>query len=121
MSTLNLSPKNPLMLVALAAGAVWFLSRRQVTYAGAVRPAPVGTQPSPLAKIIDTAGTILRSLSAPVFNATDPVFRDPAYGGSTGVTGTWAGWSEWYSQVQQDAAAQDAISGNDPDGDPYWS
>ncbi|MCM2250848.1 MAG: hypothetical protein NDJ19_00675 [Ramlibacter sp.] len=134
MSTLNLSPKNPLMVAALALGAVWFLSRRQAVASPNVRQPTVGAA-SITPSLVDSALRAVTSLfgggtrstqsqeEMAARDAAQAAVRagDPYYGGAEGIAGTVPSES-WYEQVQADAAAYGAASEGWIDygtGDPY--
>lgn len=124
----NLSPKNPLMLVALAAGAWWFMSRRPTSaaYYRPVGPAQPATVGSTVASALTAIGNIFSGPSTSPRSLTDDERRairagDPYYGGTgegAGVNGT--SLDLWYAQVLSDARAYDAAGYDDSaTGDPY--
>lgn len=133
MSTLNLSPKNPLVMGALAIGAVWLLSRRAATAGTTARPAPVGasTVNGTVAPALEALGSVLRAAgslfgttaSGSAYGVPDEAARaavrvgDPYYGGSAAVTGNDP---SWMLQAELDAAAWRAMNyDTGSTGDPY--
>lgn len=125
MSTMNLSPKNPIVVVALAGAAIWMLSRRRATGATA-RPAPVGTTINgTVAPALEALGAVLNIFRSPgsAQGVPDESARaavragDPYYGGSNAINGST---TSWLDQVAQDAAAWDMTDYyTGSTGDPY--
>lgn len=132
MTTLNLSPKNPLVIVGLAAGAIWLMSRRTAAAAHAVQP--VGPAQSNAGVVSQALGAITSLFNSVAYggtpvNAADAIRQDQAraavragdpYYGGTGYDAAIAGTAP--DNWNQDAAnaAQDAARAAVRFGDTYY-
>jgi hypothetical protein len=132
-AALNLSPKNPMMVVLLAGAAIWALSRRPAAAAAVYRPSAVGATVQQQAadaarnsQIFSAIGSFLAPVFQPsvITSAARAAVRsgDPYYGGSGEGAAIGGVIPEWiYDQVAVDAAAWNSYMGtaDDATGDPY--
>ncbi len=127
MSTMNLSPKNPIVVIALAGAAIWLLSRRTAS-ATQLRPTTNTAVHGTIAPAIEALRGIVSIFSTPTTSGSAPGVPDeaaraavragdPYYGGAYMATGVD---SAWLDQMQSDADAWKAMNyDTGSTGDPY--
>lgn len=117
MSTLNLSPKNPLLIVGLAVGAAWMLSRRATAASSYSAPrVGSGAVNGGVAQVLANIGALFSGVTMPRTLSGMDSNGNPIYNGSgetAGIGGTVPGWQV---QLGSDAAAWHAAGYGDGGG-----